>query len=68
VRPCAIDKTVWEACVCFSGWLWWPHRAGLCVACWPVQVVSEPVYGLFPGEGGDYFWKRQVVRPMGNSL
>ena len=20
------------------------------------------------GEGGDYFWKRQVVRPMGNSL
>jgi hypothetical protein len=68
VRPCAIAKPVWEARVCFSGWLWWPRRAGLRVACWPVQVVSEPVYDLFPGEGGDCCWKRQVVRPVSNSL
>jgi hypothetical protein len=68
MRPYAIVKPVWEACVCFSGWLWWPCRVGLCVACWLVQVVSEPVHDLFPGEGGDFCWKRQVVRPVGNSL
>jgi hypothetical protein len=68
VRPCTIAKPVWEAHVCFSSWLWWPRRAGLHVACWPVQVVIEPVYDLSPGEGGDCCWKRQVVRPVSNSL
>ena len=38
------------------------------MACWLVQVVIEPVYDLSLGEGGDCCWKRQVVRPMSNSL
>ena len=38
------------------------------MACCPVQVVIEPVYDLSLGEGGDCFWKRQVVRPVSNSL
>jgi hypothetical protein len=38
------------------------------VACWPMQVVIEPVYDLSPSEGGDCGWKRKVVRPVSNSL
>ena len=38
------------------------------MAYWPVKVVIEPMYDLSLGEGGDYCWKRQVVRPVRNSL
>jgi hypothetical protein len=38
------------------------------MACWPVQVVIEPLYDLFPNEGGDCCWKRQVVRHVSNSF
>jgi hypothetical protein len=38
------------------------------VAYWPVQVVIEPVYDLSPSEGGVCCWKRQVVKPVSNSL
>ena len=36
---------------------WYTGQSKLCV---------EIVYDLSSGEGGDYGWKRQVVRPVSN--
>jgi hypothetical protein len=63
-----IVEPVWESLCLFSRGLWWPRRAGLHMACWLMQVFIESVYDLSPGEGGDYCWKRQVFRPVSNSL